>query len=178
MINNDRKYVEKCIKKAQGRLNLVAFVSVLITSLIISGAALVLFQAIAFFTVVQRLWIYDLIIPFIGILTAAVYWFFHRVTMKQAAMKLDEKGLKERCITALELLEDESPLADMQIADTKDALVKKEANGELVFKLQPDKMRTALAFLMLSAGILFTFVPSPARETAKELRSLLPVSSS
>lgn len=100
----------------------------------------------------------------IGLLAGIGYAIYRRADMRQAAMQLDSFGLKERMVTAYELMGRESELTRIQ---RKDACSHYDRVRERIrIPLLPD-WRHILA-LLLSAAVVFgmSFIPSSVRDWA------------
>lgn len=100
----------------------------------------------------------------IGLLAGIGYAIYRRADMRQAAMRLDSFGLKERMVTAYELMGRESELTRIQ---RKDACSHYDRVRERIrIPLLPD-WRHILA-LLLSAAVVFgmSFIPSSVRDWA------------
>lgn len=100
----------------------------------------------------------------VGLLAGIGYAIYRRADMRQAAMRLDSFGLKERIVTAYELMDQESELARIQ---RKDACSHYNRVRERIrIPLLPDKRH--LLALLLSAAVVFamSLIPSPVRDRA------------
>lgn len=100
----------------------------------------------------------------IGLLAGIGYAIYRRADMRQAAMRLDSFGLKERIVTAYELMDRDSELARMQRQDA--CLHYNRVRERIKIPLWPD-WRHILA-LLLSAAVVFgmSFIPSSVRDRA------------
>lgn len=100
----------------------------------------------------------------IGLLAGIGYAVYRRADMRQAAMRLDSFGLKERIVTAYELMGRESELARMQRRDA--CFHYDQVRERIRIPLLPD-WRHILA-LLLSAAVVFgmSFIPSSVRDWA------------
>lgn len=100
-----------------------------------------------------------------GLLTGCCAGVYKRADMKQAALRLDSFGMKERMITAWEQMEQETEFAKRQ---RQDALFHYEQQKERIkIPLLPDKKHVLALFLSAAAVIGAGFLPSPVREQAK-----------
>lgn len=100
-----------------------------------------------------------------GLFAGICHAIYSRADMKQAALRLDSFGLKERMLTACENLEAEDEFAVMQRQDARfhyDRLREK-----IKISLMPDK-RHILAFLVSAAAVVgIALIPSSVRDHAK-----------
>lgn len=90
----------------------------------------------------------------------------HRRKERDAALKLDSFGLKERVITAYEHLKEENPCVLLQRQDAIRCL--KGAGESIRIPLRPEGRKILAFFLSLALAAGLAFVPSPARETAQQ----------
>lgn len=101
----------------------------------------------------------------VGFFMGICHAIYSRADMKQAALRLDSFGLKERILTACENLEAEDEFAVMQRQDARfhyDRLREK-----IKISLMPDK-RHILAFLVSAAVVVgIALIPSSVRDQAK-----------
>lgn len=101
----------------------------------------------------------------IGLLAGIGYAVYRRADMRQAAMRLDSFGLKERMVTAYELMDQESELARMQRQDA--CFQYNRVRERIRIPLLPDR-RHILALLLSAAVVLaMSFIPSPVRDRAQ-----------
>lgn len=101
----------------------------------------------------------------IGLLAGIGYAVYRRADMRQAAMRLDSFGLKERMVTAYELREQGSELARMQRRDACSHFDR--VRERIRIPLLPD-WRHILALLLSAAVVLaMSFIPSPVRDRAQ-----------
>lgn len=101
----------------------------------------------------------------IGLLAGIGYAIYRRADMRQAAMRLDSFGLKERIVTAYELMDQESELARIQRQDACSHY--NRVRERIRIPLLPDKRH--LLALLLSAAVVFamSLIPSPVRDRAQ-----------
>lgn len=101
----------------------------------------------------------------IGLLAGIGYAVYRRADMRQAAMRLDSFGLKERMVTAYELMGQESELARMQRQDA--CACYNRVRERIRIPLLPD--RKHILALLLSAAVVLAmgFIPSPVRDQAR-----------
>lgn len=107
-----------------------------------------------------------------GIITAAGFIISLFMTPKNqsAAMLIDSKGLNERAITALELIDDDSKISHMQ---KKDALYHiKNIDFKKEIKIMMPKKVLAICSLLAVLILISGFIPNPMNEKAEELHSV------
>lgn len=101
----------------------------------------------------------------IGLLAGIGYAIYRRADMRQAAMRLDSFGLKERMVTAYELMDRKNELAEMQRQDAFSHY--NRVRERIRIPLLPN-WRHILALLLSAAVVLgMSFIPSPVRERAQ-----------
>ncbi len=100
-------------------------------------------------------------------MAVAVIWSLAtRPDQKRAALDLDRTGLKERTVTALELLDDDGFFAQMQKADAWEHLSEVKARRQLPVVFSRKNCVILAGFL--AALVICAAAPSPAKEEAKE----------
>ncbi len=105
-----------------------------------------------------------------GLACGAGYGIYRRADMKQAALRLDSFGLKERMITAWEQKDQETEWTKRQ---RQDALFHYEQKKEQIkVRIFPDKKHIFALILSAAAVIGVGFIPSPVREQAKLLHQV------
>ena len=100
----------------------------------------------------------------ISVLAAVLWQVIQYPSAEKAAEILDQTGLKERTLTALELIGNDGLFAVMQKSDTWEIL-----SGLSVTKRLPVKWNRKQLALLLVSVLFFSvsiFLPSPAREQA------------
>ncbi len=101
-----------------------------------------------------------------GLLAGVGYAIYRRADMSQAARRIDSFGLKERMITAYELLErpDGEELAQLQ---RQDALVHyNRLRDRIRIPLSPDRRHVLALLLSAALVVILGVLPSPVRELA------------
>lgn len=86
---------------------------------------------------------------------------------QSAAMLIDSKGLYERTITALELIEDDSEISHMQKKDALNHLNNMDIKKEI--KIIMPKKVLAICGLLAVLILISSFIPNPMKEKAEEL---------
>ncbi len=100
-----------------------------------------------------------------GSLGGIGYALYRRADMRRAAMRLDSFGLKERMITAYEMMDQEDGFACLQ---RQDALVRyNQVKERIKIRLLPDGRHILALLLSAAAVLLLSLVPSPVRDRAQ-----------
>lgn len=106
----------------------------------------------------------------VGLICGTGYGIYRRADMKQAALRLDSFGMKERMITAWEQRGQETEFAKRQ---RQDALSHYERKKEQIkVSVVPDKKHVFALLLSAAAVIGAGIIPSPVREQAKLLHQV------
>ena len=107
-----------------------------------------------------------------GIITAVGFIISLFMTPKNqsAALFIDSKGLYERTITALELIDDDSELSHMQKKDALYHLKNMDIKKEI--KILIPKKVLAICGLLAVLILISGFIPNPMKEKAEELHSI------
>lgn len=100
-----------------------------------------------------------------GLLAGLGHAACRRVSLGQAARKLDSFGLKERMITAYEQMDKEDELAQLQRQDAYWHYGK--ARERIKISILPDKRHVLALAISLAAVAGLGFIPSPTRELAE-----------
>lgn len=103
------------------------------------------------------------------ILGSFIYGVLKLPNMKKIALFIDSKGLKERVITSLCLLNDNSDLAITQKRDTIEKLKNFNYKEKFPIKIDRKKLLKIGVLIVICTGILL--VPSTSKTKAKELRN-------
>lgn len=140
----------------------------LLILLVFGAAAAAVLELIACFTPCYRVHLWAAAVLCAAATAAFVWSFLTRPTERKAALLLDATGLKERTVTALELLDDESPFAGMQKRDAWEHVADLRLRKVLPVKLS--KKRIALLAAAVFAGFAAVMAPSSAKEEAADRR--------
>lgn len=166
-----KKYLTAQIKRCRNRINLARFIDCGIVFAAAGGVPGLVCE------------LASLILPFyyvhlaaalcfgMGLLAGAGYALYRRASMEQAARRLDSFGLKERMVTAYELMdqgaETGNTLAEMQ---RQDAFAHyNQLRDQIKIPLWPDKRHVLALILSVALVVGLGLVPSSVREQA-ELR--------
>ncbi len=166
----DKKEFLKAVQACRRKMNIASFMEKTVSALSIGAAAGILFQAAAFFVPLYYAGLYAGLALFFAFLTAALISVVKRISMEQAALRMDSFGFEERIVTAHENLMKDGTLIALQRAD---AMRQLKAHGDRIkVPLFPAGKRlivlVGLAVVLTGLAIL----PSKTKEYAKELHSL------
>ena len=164
-----RKYLTVQIKKCRNRMNLARLID---CAIVFAAAGGVLGTACELVSLVWPFYHVHLAAGLcfgLGLLAGAGCALHRRADMEQAARRLDSFGLKERIVTAYELMdkgvETGDALAEMQ---RQDALVHyNQARDRIKIPLRPDKRHVLALVLSVIMVAGLSLVPSPVREQAQ-----------
>lgn len=168
---DEKKYLLSQIKKCQRKLNLALGFekSTVFTTIGLLLAAVI--EMVSLFVPLFYVHVAAAALAITSLGTGLLLALCRRRNEKAAARRLDALGLKERVSTAYEHLGDESACALLQRADAVRCLKEKETN--LRIPLRPEGKKLIALFLSLVLALGLAFVPSPARETARERHVLV-----
>ncbi len=164
-----RKYLTVQIKKCRNRMNLARLID---CAIVFAAAGGVLGTACELVSLVWPFYHVHLAAGLcfgLGLLAGAGCALHRRADMEQAARRLDSFGLKERIVTAYELMdkgvETRDALAEMQ---RQDALVHyNQARDRIKIPLRPDKRHVLALVLSVIMVAGLSLVPSPVRDQAQ-----------
>ncbi len=164
-----RKYLTVQIKKCRNRMNLARLID---CAIVFAAAGGVLGTACELVSLVWPFYHVHLAAGLcfgLGLLAGAGCALHRRADMEQAARRLDSFGLKERIVTAYELMdkgvETGDALAEMQ---RQDALVHyNQARDRIKIPLRPDKRHVLALVLSVIMVAGLSLVPSPVRDQAQ-----------
>ena len=164
-----RKNLTVQIKKCRNRMNLARLID---CAIVFAAAGGVLGTACELVSLVWPFYHVHLAAGLcfgLGLLAGAGCALHRRADMEQAARRLDSFGLKERIVTAYELMdkgvETGDALAEMQ---RQDALVHyNQARDRIKIPLRPDKRHVLALVLSVIMVAGLSLVPSPVRDQAQ-----------
>ena len=164
-----RKYLTVQIKKCRNRMNLARLID---CAIVFAAAGGVLGTACELVSLVWPFYHVHLAAGLcfgLGLLAGAGCALHRRADMEQAARRLDSFGLKERIVTAYELMdkgvETGDALAEMQ---RQDALVHyNQARDRIKIPLRPDKRHVLALVLSVIMVAGLSLVPSTVRDQAQ-----------
>ncbi|MDE6909750.1 MAG: hypothetical protein K2P44_04680, partial [Lachnospiraceae bacterium] len=166
----DKKEFLKAVQACRRKMNIASFMEKTVSALSIGTAAGILFQAAAFFVPLYYAGLYAGLALFFAFLTAALISVVKRISMEQAALRMDSFGFEERIVTAHENLMKDGTLIALQRAD---AMRQLKAHGDRIkVPLFPAGKRL---IVLVGLAVVLTglaIVPSKTKEYAKELHSL------
>lgn len=110
------------------------------------------------------------VICIIGTAIAIIFGFFKRPDSKSTALVVDALGLKERVITAVGLIGEESIIAQLEKKDTLDKLKKLDYKKALSIKPKTTYLSTCIVLISL-LGIL-SIIPNSMTAKANELHDI------
>ena len=167
---DEKRYLYRQIKDCKRKLNIAHFLDTGVCFLAFGGVAAIVAEAVSLlypFYYVHWFAIGAVVFSlFAGIIRA----FWNRKNMRDAAGKLDSFGLKERILTAYEHLEEESHLAKLLRTDAAKRL--SEIQAQVKISVLPCRRHLIAFSLSVLCAIALAFVPSQARELAKEQHAI------
>ncbi|MCD8232451.1 MAG: hypothetical protein LUD14_11725 [Clostridiales bacterium] len=129
------------------------------------AAAAFVMELTAYFKPWMRVHVWAAAAIGVSAVTALIWWLMRRPDVRTAALALDRTGLKERTITALELLDDDSFFAEIQKKDAWEHLSGVKPRKRLPVAVS--RKNIGLFATFCAAFIICAAAPSPAKEEAK-----------
>lgn len=169
-IGMEQREFLKMIQSFRRRMNLAAFLRRSVFALSVGAGAGILFQAAAFFVPFYYVNLYMILALLLAEASVFAVMFVRRVSMEQAALRMDGFGFEERIVTAYEHLDKEGTFIELQREDAIRRL--REHKDKIQIPIRPSfyKIGLLLFLLMISAGL--SLLPSGAKERAGELHKV------
>ena len=163
-----KKYLREQIKKCRNRMNLAKSID---CGILFAAAGGVVGMLCELFSLVRPFYYAHLAAGLCfaaGLLAGIGYAVYRRADMSQAARRLDSFGLKERMITAYELMdagaEEGEDLAELQ---RQDAMFHyNRLRDQIKIPLWPDRRHVLALVLSAALVVILGILPSPVRERA------------
>ncbi len=163
-----KKYLREQIKKCRNRMNLAKSID---CGILFAAAGGVVGMLCELFSLVRSFYYAHLAAGLCfaaGLLAGIGYAVYRRADMCQAARRLDSFGLKERMITAYELMDAEAEegedLAELQRQDA--VLHYNRLRDQIKIPLWPDRRHMLALVLSAALVVILGILPSPVRERA------------
>lgn len=163
-----KKYLREQIKKCRNRMNLAKSID---CGILFAAAGGVVGMLCELFSLVWPFYYAHLAAGLCfaaGLLAGIGYAIYRRADMSQAARRLDSFGLKERMITAYELMDAEAEegedLAELQRQDAM--LHYDRLRDRIKIPLWPDRRHVLALVLSVALVVILSILPSPVRERA------------
>ncbi len=154
----------KFISGIRARLNLKVYIEYIMFSV---GAGLFAGLIIEIYALIRPLYyahLYLVLCIASGVVAGTVIYFFHRKSMKQAALYIDSFGFNERVITAYEMSDREDCTAVLQRNDTLDFIENKKDSVKV--RLLPEVKKIIVFSVLLVITAVCALIPSKARDEA------------
>lgn len=169
---DERNYLLRAIRQGRRKLNIAKTLDTCTCLLACAGVAAIILEAVSIWIPFYYVHVCAGIALLVALLAGLVYAFVKRVSMKEAAQRLDTFGLKERTQTAYEQLEDESAFAAMQRHDAVEVLKRGIVDKQIKIRMVPDKRRLIAMVLSLAVACGLAFLPSQARNIASQRHAI------
>lgn len=163
---NEKRYLLSQINRCRRKLNLALFFEKTVVFLTLGGLFSALLETVSLFVPFYSVHVWAICAAAVFLAAGIVLAFCKRMGKKDAALALDGFGLKERVITAYEHLEEETEYVLLQREDAVRSLQKSE--GRIRIRLNLGWRRILALVLSLALAVGLAFVPTPAREVAKQ----------
>ncbi|WP_346917415.1 pectinesterase [Clostridium sp.] len=170
-MNNLDKKIIKFIKKGGARIRLNIFIENLLMSLIVTLGISSMVSGLGLFIPIYNLFEVCIIILTISmIIYIFIYLYKLRPDNKKIALKLDSKGLNERLITSLELINKDDNISNAQKEDTIEVIKKIKISKITPFHIKRKNLYMLIA--ALTVLIIILCIPTTAKNQAREIRKI------
>lgn len=163
---DEKRYLLSQIRNCGRKLNIALLIERVVVFLAAGGLLAALLEAVSLFVPFYYVHVVAAAVLLVCLTVGIFLALWKRKSARNAAMKLDSFGLKERVITAYEHLEEETAYALLQREDAVRCL--KAAKDRIRISVSPGWKRLLALFLSLTLALGLAFVPAPAREVAKQ----------
>ncbi|GMQ60073.1 hypothetical protein AN1V17_44730 [Vallitalea sediminicola] len=165
-MNDINDSIISIIKKVKTKIIIKMLIENILISMTGGIIACIVLAIAAHITPITFLYIKSAYILSISVLIGIVYLLFHIPDNTYTAKIIDKQGLKERTITALELMESDNPYAKIEIEDTYSHLKKANLKRLISFKPPTKKLMVCVStFIIL---ILIIAIPNRHRNIIEE----------
>lgn len=170
-MNNLDKQIRKFIKKGGTRIRLNIFIENLLVSLIVALGFCSMVSILGLFIPIYNLFEVCIITLTISmIIYTFIYLYKFRPDNKRIALKLDSKGLDERLITSLELIDKDDNISNAQKEDTIEVIKKIKISKITSFHIKRKNLYRLIA--ALTVLIITICIPTTAKNQAREIRKI------
>lgn len=162
--------IMKNINKIKGRINSNLILNYGISGSIIGIIGSMVLVIVSRFTPIYHPYVKGLYIIAFGVVLGLIIGFLKKYDCKYAALKADSFGLKERAVTAVELIGNSSTFAVMQKEDALKSL--QGFDYKRSFPIRANKKYCLVCVgLLVTMGLSF-FIPNPIKGKAEALHAL------
>lgn len=170
-MNNIDKQITKFIKKGGKRIRLNVFIENLLVSLIVALSISSIASVLGLFIPMYNLFEICFIIFTISMsIYIFIYLYKLRPDNKKVALKLDSKGLNERLITSLELINKDDNISNAQKEDTIEVIREIKISKITPFHIKRKNLYSLIA--ILTVLIIILCIPTTAKNQAREIRKM------
>ncbi len=170
-MNNIDKQISKFIKKGGKRIRLNVFIENLLVLLIVALGISSMASVLGLFIPIYNL--FEICFSIFTISTSIyifIYLYKLRPDNKKVALKLDSKGLNERLITSLELINKDDNISNAQKEDTIEVIREVKISKITPFHIKRKNLYRLIA--ILTVLIIILFIPTTAKNRAREIRKV------
>lgn len=165
---DSKKYLREQIKKCRNRMNLAKSIDCGILAAAAGGVPGMLCELISLVRPFYHVHLAAGLCFGVGLLAGIGCALYRRADMSQAARRLDSFGLKERMITAWELMDRDADTGeDLAELQRQDALLHyNRLRDRIRIPLWPDRRHVLALLLSAAMVVVLGILPSPVREQA------------
>lgn len=157
-MNDINKTILSIINKVKLRLTIKRLLSYMLKCITFGIMVCILVSIISHLMPITFIYTKFMYIILFSIFIGGVYSFLNRPDKMHTAKIIDSNGLKERTVTALELMESDNPYSRMEIKDTYDHL--KMIDYRKLVSYKPGKKRIVVLFTLCVCLIIISNIPN------------------
>lgn len=161
----NKKYLTEQIRKCRRKMNIAKLIDTGILYAAAGGVVGIFCELFSLFQPFYHAHLAAVLCFGAGFFAGICYAVYRRADMKQAALRLDSFGLKERMLTACENLEAEDEFAVMQRQDAR--FHYDQLREKIKISLMPDRRHILALFVSAAAVVCMGLIPSAVRDQAK-----------
>ncbi|GMQ61825.1 ATP synthase subunit B family protein [Vallitalea maricola] len=165
-MNDINESIISIIKKVRRKIIYKMLIENVLLSITGGVIACIVLAIIAHITPITFIYIKSAYIMIISMLIGVVYSLFNIPDNNYTAKIIDEKGLKERTITALELMESNNPYARIEIEDAYSHL--RKIDYKKIISLKPSTKKFVLSISMVTILIIILAIPNRHRNIVEQ----------
>ncbi|HYF81959.1 MAG TPA: hypothetical protein VEB00_02880 [Clostridia bacterium] len=164
------KELVRIIRKIRDRLHAASIINYMTLGVAAALCLGIVVAIAARFVPIYNVYLNILKIVGVTVLAAFFYSAFRTPKDAYAALKVDSFGLKERTVTALELVGNQSSFAMLEKNDALEHLKNMEYKKKI--SLKPNKRYLVICLILIAVLALSGFIPNPMAGRAEELHKI------
>lgn len=165
-MNNINKDILKIVNKVKFKITLKVLLSNIIRGITLGIVACILITIISHLIPITFIYIKYISILLIGLLIGIIYTFINKPDNIYTAKIIDSTGLKERTVTALELMKGNNPYSLLELKDTYNHLQKINYKKIVSFKIE--RKRLLILLTLCISLVIINNIPNKNYDTVIE----------